>query len=150
MSRWGLHLMWQFHLRAYCVASGALKLYLCPRILALFASTPYSSPKMTLGADGSESEEEGAIDLRPHLTNTSLQTDNADVDANVRLLDELVGSPIYSQHGSNVSGRDARRVLSRDDVDGIVDQVAAILAETFNAALTLPVHFQVRNFAIGL
>lgn len=37
-------------------------------------------------------------------------------------------------------------VFTRKDVEGIVDQVAAVLAETFRAALQSPVHFQVNTF----
>ncbi|KZW02241.1 TTL-domain-containing protein [Exidia glandulosa HHB12029] len=67
----------KFHLRAYCVASGALVLYLSPHILALFSSKPYSAP---VGED---------VDLSVHLTNTALQKDVTTHYDSVRLLSEL-------------------------------------------------------------
>ncbi|KAH8100635.1 tubulin-tyrosine ligase family-domain-containing protein [Cristinia sonorae] len=117
----------KFHLRAYCVASGALTVYLYERILALFSALPYSMP----GHDDDE------IHLAAHLTNTSLQTERG--EAGVRLFDELVGCKILSftdggQHGA--------LVLSIIDVQDIKDQMSQILAETFKAALNMSVHFQ--------
>jgi len=120
----------QFHLRAYCVASGALKLYLYTRILALFSAVPYSSP--LAGED-----ENLSIDLTPHLTNTSLQTHRG--EEGVRLLDELVGCDILSDS-------EHQWKLTAEIVSSIIDQVAATLAETFKAALgDSSVHFQVHS-----
>ena len=113
----------KFHLRVYCVASGALKVYLYTRILALFSSVPFVLPE---AGDSNPS-------LTPHLTNTSLQTDRG--EAGVRLLDELVGCQILSQ------GWD--RKFTGEDVGGLVNQIGEILSETFKAALENPVHFQV-------
>jgi tubulin--tyrosine ligase len=121
--------MIQFHLRAYCVASGDLSVYLYMRLLALFASKPYTPP-----APG------GAIDLAPHLTNSSLQTHRG--EEGVRLLDELVGCHILSR-GADAPGSDP--TLTLDHLANIQDQVADALAETFTAALQSPIHFQVRS-----
>lgn len=110
-------------MRAYCVASGSLTLYLYDRILALFSSAPYRSP-----------ESDRLQDLSAHLTNTSLQTHPSEYA--VRLLDELVGCRILSGN-SNAK-------LTSADVSFIVGQMVDILAETFKAALDTPVHFQVR------
>jgi hypothetical protein len=138
----------QFHLRAYCVASGALKVYLFEKILALFSAVPYVQPSV-------EEDEEGdllPLDLGPHLTNTSLQTDRG--EEGVRLFNELVSCHILSgPHG-------ARTQFSTDDMKSIIDQMVVILAETFKvhslvsngssltrqfqAALENPVHFQVQ------
>ena len=115
----------KFHLRVYCVASGALKVYLYTRILALFSSVPFALPET---GDSNPS-------LGPHLTNTSLQTDWG--ETGVRLLDELVGCQILS------SGCD--RKLTEEDVSNLTNQAAEILSETFKAALENPVHFQVIN-----
>ncbi|KAL1741482.1 tubulin-tyrosine ligase family-domain-containing protein [Schizophyllum fasciatum] len=106
-----------FHLRAYCVASGAITLYLYDRILALFSSVPYTPPQ------SSASDSPSSIDLAPHLTNTSLQTHRG--EEGVRLLDELVGPTFTQEH-----------------IDDIVQQISQILGETFKAALANPVHFQ--------
>ncbi|KAG8999257.1 hypothetical protein FRB94_006345 [Tulasnella sp. JGI-2019a] len=136
----------KFHLRAYFVASGALKLYLCPNILALFASSPYTSPEPIAPRAGLDGDEEETIDLRPHLTNTSLQSDKSDteVQTNVRLLDELIGCRIYPIAGDTVAAETMKfeRRFSSQDVSGIIGQVTEILSDTFQAALAMPVHFQ--------
>ncbi|KAJ3718805.1 tubulin-tyrosine ligase family-domain-containing protein, partial [Lentinula raphanica] len=79
---------YKFHLRAYCVASGALTLYLYNRVLALFSSLPYTVP------NASDSSTSTQADLAPHLTNTSLQTHRG--EQGVRLLNELIGCHILS------------------------------------------------------
>ncbi|KAF8496676.1 tubulin-tyrosine ligase family-domain-containing protein [Gautieria morchelliformis] len=112
-----------FHLRAYCIACGALTLYLWPHILALFSAVPYSSP--SYDADGN-------LDLAPHLTNTSLQMDRG--EAGVRLLTELSGCSILSMDG--------KAILSDSDIEDIKNQTANLLAEAFRAVLASPVHFQ--------
>ncbi|KAF8609235.1 tubulin-tyrosine ligase [Ceratobasidium sp. AG-I] len=126
----------KFHLRVYCVASGALKLFMCPNILALFAGTTYTPPSL----DPEDDPED--MDLSPHLTNTALQ-ENAD-ESSVRLLKELVGCSILSGSDPNSS------VFSLEDVQDIEDQVADVLAETFKAALASVVHFQVLPNAFEL
>ncbi|KAL0950985.1 hypothetical protein HGRIS_007732 [Hohenbuehelia grisea] len=118
----------KFHLRAYVVCSGALTVYLYPRVLALFSAMPYVSP--TAGDGGTSS-----IDLGPHLTNTSLQTHRG--EEGVRLLDELIGCSVLSH-----SGDQSDWVLSAADVENIRNQMAEVLAETFKAALENPIHFQ--------
>jgi tubulin--tyrosine ligase len=117
----------KFHLRAYCVAEGALNVYLFPKILALFSSVPYSRPSIREGQD------ETTIDLRAHLTNSALQTELG--DENVRLLTELVGSTI-------LSGTE-RRKFTEEDVARLIDQVAIVLGEVFKPGLDSAVHFQV-------
>ncbi|KAJ7130048.1 tubulin-tyrosine ligase [Mycena crocata] len=121
----------KLHLRAYCVASGALKLYLFDKILALFSAVPYAEPIVEQDEDGDHLP----IDLAPHLTNTSLQSDRG--EAGVRLLDELVSCHILS---GPENGPQAQ--FTAEDKKVIVDQMVAILGETFKAALENPVHFQ--------
>lgn len=113
----------QFHLRVYCVASGALKVYVCTRILALFAPVPYTKP---------EAEGKGEIDLKPHLTNTCLQTELG--EEHVRLFDELVGRRILSGDSCE---------FTKEDLNSIVCQISGVLGDTFRAAVDSPVHFQV-------
>ncbi|KXN89879.1 putative tubulin--tyrosine ligase PBY1, partial [Leucoagaricus sp. SymC.cos] len=117
----------KFHLRAYCVASGALQLYFYDRILALFCPVPYTSP----GKDGGDLY---PTDLDAHVTNTSLQTSRG--EAGVRLFDELVGCQIFGNEGETFG------VLMEKDRKTIILQMTHILAETFKAALQTPVHFQ--------
>lgn len=100
-------------------------------ILALFAATPYVPPAYM--ADGDD------VDLTAHLTNTSLQRDNPDAQSGVRLLSELVGCTICSGEPSQWEGQ----ALTQENVDGLVDQVSKVLAETFKAAIASPIHFQV-------
>ncbi|KAG8999588.1 hypothetical protein FRB90_012037, partial [Tulasnella sp. 427] len=145
----------KFHLRVYCVASGALKVYFSPNILALFAAMPYKLPgrhtqsdsvdQNYSTADDEDSQSEAQtpspeideIDLAPHLTNTCLQHDNPDTEASVRLLSELVGCTVRSENPT-WNGRK----LTQSDVDNIMSQVTVVLGETFTAALASPVHFQ--------
>ncbi|GBE78305.1 Probable tubulin--tyrosine ligase [Sparassis crispa] len=79
----------KFHLRVYCVASGALTVYMYTRILSLFSAVRYAAPTSAVN-------DEDAVngDLAAHLTNTSLQGERG--EAGVRLLDELVGCHILS------------------------------------------------------
>jgi tubulin--tyrosine ligase len=76
----------------------------------------------------------GMIDLRPHLTNSSLQTELG--ESNVRLLDELEGCQVASD------GVDGVTSFRRSDIDNLIMQISEVLAETFRAALQNPVHFQ--------
>ncbi|KAK0208593.1 tubulin-tyrosine ligase [Desarmillaria ectypa] len=115
----------KFHLRVYCIASGALQLYVYRQILALFSALPYAPP---------ERGENELVDLTPHLTNTSLQTHRG--EEGVRLLDELIGCHIQSGvDGNNIQ-------LSEAHVADLVEQISSVLAETFKAGLQNPVHFQ--------
>ncbi|KAJ3567362.1 hypothetical protein NP233_g6410 [Leucocoprinus birnbaumii] len=119
-----------FHLRAYCVASGALQLYLYDHILALFCSVPYRRPN-SLASDG---EEPYTMGLEAHLTNTSLQM--ARGEEGVRLFDELVGCQILGEDG------EALGLFTGDSRKNIIHQMTEVLSETFRAALQTPVHFQ--------
>ncbi|KDQ08461.1 hypothetical protein BOTBODRAFT_118627 [Botryobasidium botryosum FD-172 SS1] len=128
----------KFHIRAYCVAAGALSLYLYPRFLALFAAKPYAPPCRPEDDDDDDEGDNDAplpLDLAPHLTNTSLQQECG--DENVRLLSELIGSHIFS-----IEGDESEQRLSEEDVRDITDQIAALLADVFQAAINSPIHFQ--------
>jgi tubulin--tyrosine ligase len=124
----------QFHLRAYFVASGALKLFMYDRVLALFAAVPYVNPTKR---EGDNDDEPGNIDLTPHLTNSSLQFDRG--DEGVRLLDELSGCHILSG-----DDRGSRVLFTPEDIEDLKVQMGAVLAETFKAAVEMPIYFQVR------
>lgn len=107
------------------------------RVLALFAAVPYVSP--TKGKD-SDDEAHGNVDLTPHLTNTSLQSDRG--DEGVRLLDELSGCHILSGGNS-----DHGALFTPEDIEDLKVQMSTVLAETFKAAIEMPIYFQVRLFA---
>lgn len=121
----------KFHLRAYCIAQGALKVYLYTRVLALFSSKPYFAPTQP----DSDSSPSSGIDLAPHLTNTALQTHRG--EEGVRLFDELAGCQILSQPTA-----EGPIAFTAVHIAGIQDQMANILAETFQAVLETPIHFQ--------
>ncbi|KIM48050.1 hypothetical protein M413DRAFT_439754 [Hebeloma cylindrosporum] len=114
----------KFHLRVYCVSKGDIQLYLYTRILALFSPVPYRHLSSSTGPS--------EIDLRSHLTNTSLQSECG--EANVRLLDELEGCHFLS------GGEDQQ--LCAADIDDLVSQIRNVLTDTFNSALQHPIHFQ--------
>lgn len=59
----------KFHLRSYVLAAGALRVYVFREMLALFAAKPYRAPPET------DDEEEDALDMGVHLTNTCLLPD---------------------------------------------------------------------------
>ncbi|KAK7064488.1 tubulin-tyrosine ligase [Favolaschia claudopus] len=122
---------YKFHLRAYCVAQGALKVFLFDKVLALFSAVPYEHPNPEEDEDGDPLP----IDLGPHLTNTSLQAAERG-EAGVRLLSELMSCRIMSGSG------DAESQFSSEDLQSILDQIRDVLAETFKAALDNPIHFQ--------
>ena len=117
-------------------------------MLALFSWKPFALPTRATGDD------DDAIDLAPHLTNSSLQTDRGrelEEEGLVRLLDDLVGCHILSSlRGAapdSSPGGDPDSTLTSDHLANIQDQIADTLAETFTAALQSPIHFQVRSFS---
>lgn len=99
-----------------------MTVYIYTRVLALFSAAPYTQPMAAQD-----------LDLRPHLTNTCLQEGHDEL--NVRLLDELVGSSLLSSK--------EECSLTEGDVNALLDQMAEILANVFEAATQVPVHFQV-------
>jgi tubulin---tyrosine ligase len=60
----------KFHIRSYVLSVGALSVYVYEDMLALFAGLPYTHP----GSDSGNEDRNPNVDLRPHLTNTVLQT----------------------------------------------------------------------------
>lgn len=66
----------QFHLRAYVLLSGSYQLYLSRTLLALFSADAYTHPtSRSASSDTEDAETDIEAALRPHLTNTCLQTD---------------------------------------------------------------------------
>ncbi|KAJ3516777.1 hypothetical protein NLJ89_g899 [Agrocybe chaxingu] len=114
----------KFHFRAYCVAAGALQLYLYNRVLALFSSVPYET--LSINTSGE------LLDLRAHLTNTSLQAEHG--ESNVRLLTELKSCHILSGEGDNI--------FTLSNIEKLLSQMSEVLSETFKATIQNPVHFQ--------
>ncbi|PWN90608.1 TTL-domain-containing protein [Acaromyces ingoldii] len=96
----------KFHLRAYVLAQGSLRVFLYDEILALFAPLPYAHPS---------SSPDGSGNLRAHLTNTCLQ--GATSFATVHLLDDLKD-----------------RLGGQAVLDDIKRQTNEVVAEAFSSA----------------
>ena len=106
--------MFKFHIRTYIVAAGGLRVYVYKKMLALFASIPYTRPGMS------------SMDLRVHLTNTCLQNG------------ERVGSVQSFWDLPETAGELGRKW--KEDVFG---QICATTGEIFEAAARgMMVHFQ--------
>jgi hypothetical protein len=75
------------------------------------------------------------MDLRPHLTNTSLQTHRG--EDGVFLFDELLGCTVLTPQNAEGKIR-----FGEEDAANFLDQMCEILADTFRAAVEHPVHFQ--------
>ncbi|KAL9936554.1 hypothetical protein V8E36_004622 [Tilletia maclaganii] len=125
----------KFHLRAYVLCVGGLKVYLADEMLALFAPLPYSPPGVTANDTTYASD-----DLRRHLTNTCLQsedkTDTSRVsEENVFLFSELEGMSRSSDRGNEA--------MTRAELDTIKGSVVDVLAQTFTACATAgSIHWQ--------
>ncbi|KAI4198241.1 MAG: hypothetical protein LQ350_005403 [Teloschistes chrysophthalmus] len=62
----------KFHIRTYVLCTSALRVYVYQEMLALFAAVPYTPPGNTTLTNPDTNQEE--MDMRPHLTNTCLQS----------------------------------------------------------------------------
>lgn len=111
----------KFHIRAYVLAQGSLKVFLYDEMLALFAPVPYQQPS-------------GKVDLNCHLTNTCLQI-GGQLET-VHLLQDLVGSKLYPTHNDEL-------LVNQDLIDSIHVQACSVIAETFQASVNADqVNFQ--------
>lgn len=135
----------KFHIRTYVLCAGAMRVYVCREMLALFAAKPYSAPwekkkkkttTTTTSMPGSSDREERDNDddddddddyLDAHLTNTCLQGPRADATS-VQRFWALDMAPQLK--------------------DGIFRQICAVTGEIFEAAARgMMVHFQPLPFA---
>ncbi|KAL1875861.1 hypothetical protein Daus18300_003052 [Diaporthe australafricana] len=113
----------KFHIRAYVLCVGALKVYVSRSMLALFAGRAYSAPWEKTNGDG-----DGDSYLDAHLTNTCIQGPKADAGSVRRFWD--------------VPG------LAGPAKEDIFGQVCAVTGEVFEAAAkAMMVHFQPLPFA---
>lgn len=120
----------KFHIRAYVLCVGALKVYVSRSMLALFAGRAYSAPweKNNGNGGGGEGDQEDEGYLDAHLTNTCIQGPKANAGSVRRFWD--------------VPGMTAE---AKDDVFA---QVCTITGEMFEAAAkAMMVHFQPLGFA---
>ena len=95
-------------------------------MLALFSSKPFALP---VPVPTPASGDTLAIDLAPHLTNSSLQTTDRGEES-VRLLDELIGCHILpeSRGAPDLPGNNPDSTLTSDHLANIQDQIADALA----------------------
>ncbi|KAI3398954.1 hypothetical protein diail_7981 [Diaporthe ilicicola] len=121
----------KFHIRAYVLCVGALKVYVSRSMLALFAGRAYTAPweneNKKNGSNNDEDEDDVSY-LDAHLTNTCIQGPKADAGSVRRFWD--------------VPG------LSGAAKDDIFAQVCTVTGEVFEAAArAMMVHFQPLPFA---
>jgi tubulin---tyrosine ligase len=108
----------KFHIRVYVLAVGALKVYVCKEMLALFAAKPYN-PLL-------RDPKDEAIDLAGHLTNTCFQ-DELTRESSVYRFWEL----------------DDGAMLSNSWKSDVWEQICEVTGEVFEAAAREQmVHFQ--------
>lgn len=108
----------KFHIRAYVLATGALKVYMYREMLALFAAKTYQSPGLTTDSE--------ILDLAQHLTNTCFQ-DESTKSTSVHRFWDLESPQMHSGWK-----------------ESIFQQICDITGEVFEAAAREQmVHFQV-------
>lgn len=111
----------KFHIRTYVLCVGALKVYVCKEMLALFAEKAYLAPW---------DEDDGVNDLTRHLTNTCLQEDR-NKEGSVKRFWDLE---------SNIS---AAAESAADWKSTVFDQICDATGEVFEAAARgMMIHFQ--------
>lgn len=119
----------KFHIRTYVLCAGAMRVYVCREMLALFAARPYAPPwEKPPGRDDDDDKNNnnGAAYLDAHLTNTCLQGERADALSVQRFW-----------------ALDDEAALPRARKEAVFAQVCAAAGELFEAAARgMPVHFQ--------
>lgn len=118
----------------YVVAVGGITVYVHHPFLALFASSPYTSPAET-------ASETGEFDLSAHLTNTCLQTAVLGEEApqvSVSTLQSMADHTI-------LSGQHKGEELGAERIEAIEERVRETVAEVFKAAVGAGSSFQVRR-----
>ncbi|PWN49581.1 TTL-domain-containing protein [Violaceomyces palustris] len=140
----------KFHLRAYVLCVGSLKVYLHKDMLALFSPRSYRSPGQS-----------DFKDLSRHLTNTCLQSSTEDQNGKAEERGEQVmddceeddfrSSPEENVHlwrdlvGSDFDLEDAegQEVLTEDMIRDVEEKVARLVGDSFKAAAKAgSVHWQ--------
>ena len=118
----------------YVVAVGGITVYVHHPFMALFASSPYTSPDETDSATGE-------FDLSAHLTNTCLQTAVLGEEApqvSVSTLQSMADKVI-------LSGQHKGEKLGAERIEAIEERVRETVAEVFKAAVGAGSSFQVRR-----
>ncbi|KAK8849796.1 hypothetical protein IAR55_005132 [Kwoniella newhampshirensis] len=116
---------YKFHLRSYVLLTGGYTVHIARTMLALFSGSPYTTPNSY----------EGEMDLRPHLTNTCLQTDAYGAptppEELVKLFWELEG---LSALAASPSGEyEQRGVVTKQWLEDVFWKVGQVVAESIRA-----------------
>ncbi|WWC73807.1 uncharacterized protein I206_107779 [Kwoniella pini CBS 10737] len=116
---------YKFHLRAYVLLTSAYTVHLSKTMLALFSGSPYAPPRSS----------DGELDLRPHLTNTCLQTDSfgapAPPEELVKLFWELEGLNALS---STKDGKyENRGKITKEWLNEVFQKSGEVINETIKA-----------------
>lgn len=117
----------KFHVRTYVVAVGALRVYVCNRMLALFASERYIPPWESQPSDDIGAVDDAALERirNIHLTNTCVQTKTGITAVETESVFLLSSLPLPKRvHAS------------------IRSQIHETTSELFRAAAALPTNFQ--------
>lgn len=118
----------KFHIRTYVLCAGAMKVYVCREMLALFAARGYAPPWEKKTSSSSQQDDEDYLEA--HLTNTCLQGPRADENSVKRFWD----LPDID--------------LPAAQKEGIFAQICAVTGDIFEAAAReMMVHFQPLPFA---
>ncbi|KAK4686790.1 tubulin---tyrosine ligase, partial [Tremellales sp. Uapishka_1] len=113
----------KFHLRAYVLVTGTYTVHLAHTMLALFSGSAYAHP--------TSSTDDPVFDLRPHLTNTCLQTDAYGAPTPpaelVKTFWELEGLTALSHTAGEVG------TITKPWLDATFDKVGQVIAESVKA-----------------
>lgn len=122
----------KFHIRTYVLCVGAMRVYVCREMLALFAARPYAPPS-AIGQQHQQQQDAQQQQeyLDAHLTNTCLQGPRADA-ASVQ--------PFWDLRDDDDEGGVVFDAGRKEDVFA---QICAVTGEVFEAAAReMMVHFQ--------
>ncbi|WWD20428.1 hypothetical protein CI109_104904 [Kwoniella shandongensis] len=116
---------YKFHLRSYVLLTGGYTVHVARTMLALFSGSPFVPPIA----------DDGEMDLRPHLTNTCLQTDAYGAptppEELVKLFWELEG---LSGLAESSSGKyEERGVVTKQWLEEVFGKVGDVVAESIKA-----------------
>ncbi|GFZ49792.1 hypothetical protein JCM24511_07195 [Saitozyma sp. JCM 24511] len=124
----------KFHLRAYVLLTGDYTVHVSRVMLALFSGSPYVHPT-ELHTHGNDPD----IDLRPHLTNTCLQTDayGAPMPSEelVKLFWELEGLDALHLSAGTGQHYESRGQVGKEWLEGTFERVGEVVAESVKAGV---------------
>ncbi|KAL8937852.1 MAG: hypothetical protein Q9216_004215 [Gyalolechia sp. 2 TL-2023] len=123
----------KFHIRTYVLCVGALRVYVYKEMLALFAALSFQAPGLpTAPSRGSGIDScSDDIDMRPHLTNTCIQTTSSPAPESDTSEPKVV--PFQDLDAS---------ILTLSTKDSIHNQIFKTTSSVLRAAAAQPTNFQ--------